>query len=303
MIEESILQQKSRTKWLKLGDSNSEYFYAFLKNKISQINIKSLVNQAGTLLQTEHEVQKEVVRFYREFLGKAAKQMPVINLDIMKEGPMFTIEQQLILIKPVTIEEIYTTVSNINDNKAPRCDGFNTFFFKKAWPIIGEDVINETKQLFATTDIYKPINCTSMTLIPKVKIPSSVKEYKPISCCTVMYKIISKVLISRLKMAMASLIDNCQAAFVPGRIISYNIILSHELVKGYGRKGITPRCTIKLDMQKDYDSLEWYFLEQILINLKFPICFVKRIMKCITIVSYFVMINGRPTRPFPAKRG
>lgn len=60
---------------------------------------------------------------------------------------------------------------------------------------------------------------------------------------------------------MDNLIGISQATFVPGRVISDNIILSHELVKGYGRKGITPRCMIKLDMQKPYDSLEWGFLK------------------------------------------
>ncbi|XP_070026681.1 uncharacterized protein [Nicotiana sylvestris] len=69
---------------------------------------------------------------------------------------------------------------------------------------------------------------------------------------------------------MDGLVDNCQSTFVLGRIITNNIILSHELVKGYGRKGISPRCMIKLDMQKAYDSLKWSYLEQVLIGLGFP---------------------------------
>ncbi|XP_049352687.1 uncharacterized protein LOC125817181 [Solanum verrucosum] len=56
---------------------------------------------------------------------------------------------------------------------------------------------------------------------------------------------------------MDYLVDNSPAAFVPGRIIQDNILLTHELVKGYGRKGILPRCMLKIDMQKAYDSLEW----------------------------------------------
>ncbi|XP_070040460.1 uncharacterized protein [Nicotiana tomentosiformis] len=63
---------------------------------------------------------------------------------------------------------------------------------------------------------------------------------------------------------MDILVDNCQSTFVPGRVISDNIILSHELVKGYGRRDISPRCMVKVDMQKAYDSLEWNFIEQIL---------------------------------------
>ncbi|XP_075104845.1 secreted RxLR effector protein 78-like [Nicotiana tabacum] len=102
---------------------------------------------------------------------------------------------------------------------------------------------------------------------------------------------------------MDTLVENSQSAFVLGRVITANIILSHELVKGYGRKGVSPRCMIKLDMQKAYDSLEWVFLEQVLHSLNFPDRFVKWILSCICSVSYSIMINGKPTKPFGAKKG
>lgn len=81
------------------------------------------------------------------------------------------------------------------------------------------------------------------------------------------------------------------------------IILTHELVKGYGRKGISKRCMIKIDMKKAYDSLEWSFLEQVLEELKFPELVIKWIVQCVTTVNYSVMVNGKATRPFHAKRG
>lgn len=90
--------------------------------------------------------------------------------------------------------------------------------------------------------------------------------------------------------------------FVPGRAINDNIILSHELVKGYSRKGISTRCMVNVDMKKAYDSLEWNFLEQILYKLKFPAIMIKWIMQCVTTVSYSVQVNGKATKPFQAKR-
>lgn len=60
---------------------------------------------------------------------------------------------------------------------------------------------------------------------------------------------------------MNYLIDKSQAALVPGRMLNDNILMGHELVKGYGRKGTSARCMIKIDMQKAYDSLKWVFLE------------------------------------------
>lgn len=102
---------------------------------------------------------------------------------------------------------------------------------------------------------------------------------------------------------MDILVDNCQSAFLHGRVIRDNIILSHELVKGYNRKGVFPRCMMKVDMQNAYDSLEWPFLEQILCSLNFRDIFVQWVMDCVSSVSYSIIINGKPSVPFPARKG
>lgn len=152
-------------------------------------------------------------------------------------------------------------IKNIGDKKSPECDGFNAFFYKKVWPVIGEELTQAVIDFFNLGSMYKNINCTIITLIPKVKHPSTIKEYRTTSCCTVLYKLISKVLTTRLQGIMDHLIDNCQTAFAPGRLIGDNIIMDHELVKGYKRKNISPRCMLKIGMQKTYDSLEWPCLQ------------------------------------------
>lgn len=175
--------------------------------------------------------------------------------------------------------------------------------FKKSWPVIGEEVTHAIMQFFETTEIYRAINCTVITLIPKIKNPFSIKEFRPISCCTTLYKVISKILTTRMQEVMDTIIDNSLSAFVPGRLIMDNIVMTYELVKAYGRKCISPRCMIKVDMQKTYDSVEWSYIEQVMQLLGFPQIFLKWLMSCITSVSYTVMINGVATKPFQAKKG
>lgn len=97
------------------------------------------------------------------------------------------------------------------------------------------------------------MNCTVVTLIPKNPNPANIKEYRPIVCCTVMYKIIGKVLARRIQKVIASIITNTKSGFIPGSKVRDNIILAHELVKAYTRKSISPRCMIKVDIQKAYD--------------------------------------------------
>lgn len=191
----------------------------------------------------------------------------------------------------------------LNNEKAPGIDGFNVVFFKKAWPIIKHDVYKVVLHFFHTSKMAKQWNCTTITLVPKVQNPSYVIDFRPIACCTMVYMLISKVITSRLSRVVGFVINESQASFIPGKHIGDNIILSKELIKGYSHKFITPRCMLKVDLKKTYDSVEWSFLETVLGELGFPNRVITWIIGCVSTVSYSILINGFPTLPFPAKKG
>jgi hypothetical protein len=107
-------------------------------------------------------------------------------------------------------------------------------------------------------------------MIPKVDNPERVAQFRQISLCNVVYKVISKVLSNRLRVILPEIISHHQNAFVPGRLITDNILLAYECIhtmkKKKGKRGL---CAVKLDMHKAYDRVEWSFLEKIISKLGF----------------------------------
>jgi len=79
---------------------------------------------------------------------------------------------------------------------------------------------------------------------------------------------------------------------VKGREILHNVLTCQDIVRGYSRAGISPRCVIKLDIHKAFDSVQWSFIHDLLVHLKFPPHFIKLVMACLCSVSFDLHVNG-----------
>lgn len=141
-----------------------------------------------------------------------------------------------------------------------------------------------------------------ITLLPKCENASSVKDFRHIACCSVLYKIISKVLANRMKKVLTTIISENQSAFVPGRVIFDNILLSHELIKGYGMAHISPRCRLKWTYRRRMTLLSGHFCKM-LKELGFPPRYIQWIMACLSNVTYTVNVNGELTDHFESRKG
>lgn len=143
------------------------------------------------------------------------------------------------------------------------------------------------------------INQTLLTLIPKKTEFSQVNHLRPMALCNVSYKIITKIISHRLRPIFPYVIDNSQSSFIPGRSSIDNILvlqeINHSISHLNGRKGY---IIIKLDLEKDYDRLEWPFIMETLrlLNLSNRLCSV--IFNCISSTSISVNWNCKNSSSF-----
>lgn len=126
------------------------------------------------------------------------------------------------------------------------------------------------KSFFEKGFLPKGVNSTILALIPKKLEAREMKDYRPISCCNVLYKTISKIIANRLKMVLPQFIAGNQSAFVKDRLLIENLLLATEIVKDYHKESISERCAIKIDISKAFDSVQWSFLRNVLLTLNFP---------------------------------
>lgn len=209
------------------------------------------------------------------------------------------------LLRPFTEEEVKAGLNAIGDLKSPGADGMSSLFYKKHWHIVGTDVTKEILQFLNGGEMPSRWNDTVVVLIPKVQNPDKLRDLRLISLCNVIYKVAAKVLSCRLKSILPDIISQNQSAFVPGRLITDNILIAYELTHFMQNKrwGSEAFAAIKLDMSKAYDRVEWDFLSRMMHRMGFDERWVQLIMKCVTTVTYKIKVNGELTEEILPSRG
>ncbi|XP_019167321.1 PREDICTED: uncharacterized protein LOC109163057 [Ipomoea nil] len=147
-------------------------------------------------------------------------------------------------------------------------------------------------------------NDTLISLIPKVPNPTSVKQYRPISLCNVSYKLITKIMASRLKNMSRKLIGPHQTSFVPGRQISDNVLLYQEVLSSMkNKKGKSGWMVMKIDLEKAYDKLSWDFIKDTVEDIGLNDTWTKRILECVSSPRLAVLVNRQKMEWFKPTRG
>ncbi|KAL0292193.1 UNVERIFIED_CONTAM: hypothetical protein Sradi_6999800, partial [Sesamum radiatum] len=303
-MEVGMLQQRAKMSWFKHGDQCSKYFFRKVRARRIRQRIYQITDSTGATLTEASDIANEFVSYYQSLLG-GSRVRRELDLGFLQPGLRHRLSQEeaTSLIAVVTDSEIQEALFDISEDSAPGPDGYSSAFFKAAWSEIGAQVCESVREFFQSGRLLKQINATLLVLIPKMQLPTRVSDFRPIACCNVLYKVITKVILRRMQRCLHLLIDPSQTAFVPGRSISDNVLLAQELLAGYNRARLPARCTIKVDFQKAYDSVAWDFLLEGLKLFNFPPQFVTWLEQCITTASFSISLNGAVHGFFQGARG
>jgi hypothetical protein len=213
---ESISRQKSRQMWCKLGDRNNKFFHLIANFRKAKSSILK-IHHNGNTFDSQQGIKQAAVDYFSELLN------PLGFKCLSKESSEW-LEQE------ITMEEVKRSVWGCDGSKCPGPDGFNFKFYRLAWDFIAQDILDIVLSFFRTGRLPKGINTTYVTLLSKTVEPIEFKDFQPISMIHGIYKIIAKILASRLKTVMQYIISINQSAFIVDRNIIDGFMIANELV-------------------------------------------------------------------------
>lgn len=248
-------RQRSKQLWLQSGDQNTRYFHAACNTRRRINRIQRLKNENGDWIDWQNGLQHLISKYYQDLFCATDTD----SGEVIDSVPQ-TINQghNSNLLKEITSDEVKIALFQMHPDKAPGPDGMTPAFFQKNWSVVGKDIIELIRNFFNTGELLAGLNETNLVLIPKNNNPTVISDMRHIALCNVLMKVITKVMANRLKEVLDVVVSDTQSAFIPGRLISDNIMISYEVMHYLKRRkvGKYGYMALKLDMSKAYDRIE-----------------------------------------------
>ena len=302
--EEMLWFQKSRAEAICDGDRNTRYFHLSTIIRRKRNRVEALMDDEGSWI-TDSEQVKEMVRdFWRTLFQEESDRGQVNNLMLRDYFPDIPSEDREKLARPFSSCEVLIALKDMQPFKAPGPDGFQPVFYQKFWALVQPNVTQLVQDVLTGRAFPDGLNDAFLVLIPKTEVPSRPNQFRPIGLCNIVYKLVTKVIVNRLKPILPQLISPTQCSFVPRRQITDNVIIVQEMLHTMRNKqGKRGYMMVKIDFEKAYDRLRWSFIRESLMELRLPQNMVEVVMQCIESVRLSILWNGEPMESFRPSRG
>ncbi len=288
---------RSRFKDIDQMDMPSKFFFSLEKKNGQKRIIHSLFSETGSLISDPIEIRKRANVFYEKLYSCEYGENQVVEQCFFEELPKVSEDSNAALKRAISLGELHEALQSMENGKAPGIDGIPVEFYKAFWPVIGEDLLAVLSDSLVRGLL--PLSCRRavLTLLPKKGDVRDIKNWRPVSllCCD--YKLLSKVLATRLGRVLEEVIHSGQSYCVPGRSIFYNIHLIRDLFDVSKITGIDMGL-ISLDQEKAFDRVEHEYLWKTLHAFGFSSDFIRYIQVLYNDIESVLRVNGGLCAPF-----
>lgn len=212
---EWLWHKKSRVDWALKGDHNTRYFH-IIANERQRRNFLNSIMVEGINVENPYVIKVAVLNHFKSIFSEKWKKRPCLGGNF---GSVIGEDMNRMLVENFSKKEIWSAIKSCDGNKAPSPNGFNILCLRKCWKIMKEDIIQLFLEFHTHGKLFKGLNASFIVLIPKSDNLVSIQDFRPIGLIGCIYKVLSKVLATRIKLALCSIIGEVQTAFVGGRHI------------------------------------------------------------------------------------
>lgn len=297
------LRIRSRAEWFEEDEHNPQYFEQLLKTNKRRSIIKELYNEDNILIRDKKDVLEIIKKFYMNLYDFHDNTGDEVNERIFLENlPKLSSEAQNHCEGKMTMDECFKALRDLKTNRSPGNDGFTVEFYYTFWPYLGRRLVDALNESFEKKVLTNSQRQGVITLIEKEgKNNSHIKNYRPITLLNVDYKILSKVLSTRIKGVLEEIIHYDQVGYIKGRNIGEAVRLIDDMFFRSLHKNLG--ILVAIDFEKAFDSISHRLLFNALKSFGFGEMFCNWVKILYTDITSCVMNGGQSTGYFEVKRG
>ena len=297
---------RSRAQWLHNGEKPSKLFCALESFNYTEKTVKR-IKTPNKCIVDQKEILNELKCFYEKLFRNQTKMSNDIDLNAIvgekNDTSTLSHEESLLLEGPLEIHELGIALNSMKNGKSPGIDGFPAEFFKVFWAKMKIFILRSLNHAYITGEMSTTLRQCIITCLLKGNKPREfLKNWRPISLLSVIYKIGSTAIANRIKKILDKIISKNQAGFVKGRFIGENTRLIYDLMH-FTEKHKIPGLLMLIDFEKAFDSVSWKFLYSVLEFLGFGSGFIKWIKMFNNNITASIIQCGFLSDPINIERG
>ena len=215
-----------------MGDRNTTFYHKTVSQRVARNHIHFLRDEDDHMISSTVDIKAHSASYFEDIIGKTDLPVSPASLECLQNQlPFRCTDMQCTALQTEVLEtEIKTTIFAMPLDKSPGPDGYSVEFIRASWDVVGKDIVAAVSKFFRNDRLLRDHNTTAIILIPKKQDACKLGDFRSISCCNIVYKIISKIIANRLKPVLLQCVSSNQAAFLKGRSLGENVLLASDLI-------------------------------------------------------------------------